>query len=122
MLAKKFFLRSFRAIFFISCASLQWFISDPRSLQVNYVRGRNSELMMRTNHLTQCSKTVMTPPQKIWGTSAIEGHVLNENLWPNVQLDAIGYKVLLQNLLKTFTFRILSCYLPNWMKNSTLSN
>ena len=26
-------------------------ISDPRSLQVNYVRGRNSELMMRTNHL-----------------------------------------------------------------------
>ena len=35
----------------ISCASLQWFISDPRSLQVNYVRGRNSELMMRTNHL-----------------------------------------------------------------------
>ena len=106
MLAKKFFLRSFRAIFFISCASLQWFISDPRSLQVNYVRGRNSELMMRTNHLTQCSKTVMTPPQKIWGTRAIEGHVLNENLWPNLQLDVIEYEVLLQDLLKTFTFRV----------------
>ena len=106
MLAKKFFLRSFRAIFFISCASLQWFISDPRSLQVNYVRGRNSELMMRTNHLTQCSKTVMTPPQKFWGTRAIEGHVLNENLWPNLQLDVIEYEVLLQDLLKTFTFRV----------------
>ena len=63
----------------------------------------------------------MSPFKKIGRTREIEGHVLNENLWPNEQLDVIGYKVLLQNLLKTFTFRIFSCYLPNWMKNFTLS-
>ena len=35
------------------------------------------------------------PPKKMLGrTRAIEGHVLNENLWPNVQLHVIGYKVL----------------------------
>jgi hypothetical protein len=58
--------------------------------------------------LTQCNNTLMTPsppPLKKFGrTRAIEGHVLNENLWPNLQLDVIGYKVL-QDLLKTFTFR-----------------
>ena len=54
-------------------------------------------------------------------TRAIEGHVLNENLWPNVQLDVIGYKVFLQDLLIFFIFRVFSCYLPNWMKNFTLS-
>ena len=43
----------------------------------------------------------MTPLKKFGQTRAIEGHVLNENLWPNVQLDVIGYRVLLQNLLKT---------------------
>jgi hypothetical protein len=63
----------------------------------------------------------MTPLKNIGRTRAIEGHVLNENVWPKVQLDVIGYKVLLQNLLKTFTFRVFSCYLPNRMKNSTLS-
>jgi hypothetical protein len=48
----------------------------------------------------------MTPPLKKFGrTRAIEGHFINENLWPNRQLYVIGYKVLLQNLLKTFIFR-----------------
>jgi hypothetical protein len=46
--------------------------------------------------LKQCSKTVMTPLKKFGRTRAIEGHVLNENLWPNLPLD----------LLKTFTFRV----------------
>ena len=36
-------------------------------------------------------------------------------------ITVIGYKVLLQNLLKTFIFRFFSCYLPNQMKNFTLS-
>ena len=51
-------------------------------------------------------------------TRAIEGYVLNENwgnLWPNLQLDVIGYKVLLQDILKTFTFRgfFLECAEPD---------
>ena len=63
----------------------------------------------------------MTPLKNIGRTRAIEGHVLNENLWPKLQLDVLGYKVLLQNILKTFILRIFSCYLPNWMKNFTPS-
>ena len=63
----------------------------------------------------------MTPLKNFGRTRVIEGHFLNENLGPNRQLYVIEYKVLLQNLLKTFIFRVFSCYLPNRMKNSTLS-
>ena len=35
-------------------------------------------------------------------------------------MDVIGYKVLLQDLMKTFIFRVFSCHLPNQMKNFTL--
>ena len=45
------------------------------------------------------------PLKKFGWTRATEGHVLNENLWWNVQKDVIEYKVLLRNLLKTFTFK-----------------
>ena len=64
-------------------------------------------------YITLCSKTVVIPPQKFGRTRAMEGHVLNENLWPNVQLDVIRDKMLLQGRLKTFTSRVFSCYLPN---------
>jgi hypothetical protein len=48
----------------------------------------------------------MTPPLKnIQQTRAIEGYFFYENLRPNQQLDVIGYKLLLQYLLKTFIFR-----------------
>ena len=37
--------------------------------------------------------TRLHPPLKQFGrTRAIEGHVLNENLWPNLQLDVIEYR------------------------------
>jgi hypothetical protein len=48
----------------------------------------------------------MTPPplKNIGRTRAIEGHVLNENLLPNLQLDVIGYRVLLARSLENFNF------------------
>ncbi len=47
----------------------------------------------------------MTPLKNIQQTRKIKGHVLNENLRLKLQLDVIEYRVLLQYLLKTLTFR-----------------
>jgi hypothetical protein len=78
-------------------------------------------IYVHCNTVAQCSKTVITPLKNIQRTRAIEGYSFYENLRPNQQLDVIGYKVLVKNLLKTFIFRVFSCYLPNRMKNFTLS-
>ena len=59
--------------------------------------------------------------RNIQRTRTIKGYFFYENLRPNQQLDVLGYKGFLQNLLKTFIFRIFSCHLPNWMKNFTPS-
>ena len=71
--------------------------------------------------LAQCRKILMTPLGNIGRTRIIGGYFFYENLRPNQQLDVIEYGVLLQNLLKTLIFRVFSCYLPNQMKNFTLS-
>ena len=63
----------------------------------------------------------MTPLGNIQGTRNIKGYFFYENLRPNQQLDVQAMYGLLQNLLKTFIFRVFSCHLPNWMKNFTLS-
>ena len=70
---------------------------------------------------SQCSKTVMTPLKNIGRTRAIVGYFFYENLRLNQQLDVIEYGVLLQKLLIFFIFRVFSCYLPNRMKDFTLS-
>ena len=62
----------------------------------------------------------MTHLKNIQRTSTIKVFFY-ENLGPNQQLDALGYKGFLQNLLKAFTFRVYSCRLPIQMKNFTLS-
>ena len=76
---------------------------------------------LQTSSLAQCRKILMTPLGNIGRTRIIGGYFFYENLRPNQQLDVIEYGVLLQNLLKTFIFRVFSCYLPNQMKNFTLS-
>ena len=63
----------------------------------------------------------MTPLRNILGTRNIKGYFFNENLRPNQQLDVQAMEGLLQNILKTFIFRVFSCHLPNWMKIFTLS-
>jgi hypothetical protein len=74
-----------------------------------------------TYPLAQCRKTVMTPLKNIQRTRTIKGYLFYENLRPNQQLDVLGYMGFLQNLLKTFIFKVFSFYLPNRMKNFTLS-
>ena len=105
----------------------EWIVLISNSTVVHLIIANSFQAMFcspfsqsASTQLAQCRKTVMTPLKNFGRTRAIEGHFFNENLWPKLQLYVIGYKVLLQNLLKTFIFRVFSCYLPNRMKNSTL--
>ena len=98
--------------YYYTAGVLKW--CSTRSNEQTYRLNQKSSL------LAQCFKILMTPLKNIQQTRAKEG-IFYENLRPNHQLDVIGYKVLLQNFLKTFICRIFSCYLPNQMKNFTVS-
>ena len=91
----------------------EWIVLISNSTVVHLIIANSFQAMFcspfsqsASTQLAQCRKTVMTPLKNFGRTRAIEGHFFNENLWPKLPLYVIGYKMLLQNLLKTFIFRV----------------